>query len=161
MNRTSFIKSVVKQLLLSLKITNPPIPEDKIAKALGLEIIYYPFPQEMSGLLVKDKELKAIGINQNQHPHRQRFSIAHEIGHYKLNHTDELFIDLFGLDYTDHKPANPNFEQEANQFAAELLIPYDMIIRDTKQTKDVKTLAKKYDVSEQAMLIRLLKLNLL
>jgi len=40
-------------------------------------------------------------------------------------------------------------------------MPIDMVKNDYKDEKDIKTLAKRYKVSEQAMLLRLLNLNLL
>lgn len=58
-------------------------------------------------------------------------------------------------------------EQDANQFATELLIPYKMIINDLKDIRVidiegsslVKDLAGKYKVSEQLMLIRILEVK--
>lgn len=53
-------------------------------------------------------------------------------------------------------------EREANQFAMELLMPYDWLMEDLRQIgpidwesdPNIKTLAKKYNVSEQLMTIR-------
>ncbi|OGX18104.1 MAG: hypothetical protein A3K83_00205 [Omnitrophica WOR_2 bacterium RBG_13_44_8b] len=160
--RMELIRSRVKKILLLANISAPPIDEKAIAKSQGLDIICYPFPEEISAVLIKDKELLAIGVNQNHHPNRQRFSIAHELGHFLLNHDDSLFIELSDLDFIQRdEDLNKTFEQEANRFASELLMPIDMIKKDFKKQNDVKNLTKTYKVSEQAMLIRLLNLNLL
>jgi Zn-dependent peptidase ImmA (M78 family) len=163
MIRIYFIRKLVKKILSDSKISSPPVSEEIVAKSLGLQIIYYPFPEEISAVLIKDKDLLAIGVNQNHHPNRQRFSIAHEIGHYKLGHGDDLFIEFSDLDFITKRSGslNLNFEQEANQFASELLIPIDMVKTDCKNEKDIKLLSKRYKVSEQAMLLRLLNLKLL
>lgn len=58
-------------------------------------------------------------------------------------------------------------ENEANRFAIELLIPYKMITEDLKDIRFIdiedepliKTLAEKYQVSEQLMLIRILEVK--
>ena len=50
---------------------------------------------------------------------RKRFSIAHELGHYELKHSQIHFDNVATLDYYK----NGNQETEANEFAAELLIP--------------------------------------
>lgn len=61
-------------------------------------------------------------INSLHHPHRQRFTIAHEIGH-RVKHTREL--SSFE-DKTFFRNGDSNLiEIQANKFAAELLMPSD------------------------------------
>ncbi len=102
-------------------------------------------------------------MNKNHLPVRQRFSIAHELGHFMLCH------DNFFLDFSDpavyqlgEEQADKNAEVESNKFAAELLMPTDMIKHDykAKRIQDPKELARRYKVSEQALWIRLLSLML-
>lgn len=85
-----------------------------------------------------------ILYNKSRHVHRQRFSFAHELGHLHLGHVhggSSIDMNSGGLD-----------EIEANQFAAQLLMPPSFLRNDIKAgLKDVATLAKKYDVSEEAM----------
>lgn len=81
---------------------------------------------------------------------RKRFSVAHEIGHLLLGHPGQ--DNLFNLE-----SKNP-FEIEANLFAAELLIPFDWIKNDLKDLNvNIKDLAFKYWVSEEAMGWRIFK----
>jgi len=123
----------------------------------------------MSGIVHRNKDGSAvIGVNSSHPIQRQRFTIAHEIGHVLL-HTDEnLHIDKnfpIGLrNEISGKSVDEN-EIEANQFAAALLMPPDFLKEDIKRFvgKDVlfaiRKLAKKYKVSEQAMSIRLSSLR--
>lgn len=61
-----------------------------------------------------------ITINsETQYLPRKRFSIAHELGHYELNHRQVHYDNDATFDYYK----NGNQETEANEFAAELLIP--------------------------------------
>jgi len=160
--RTGFIRSLVKKVLSDSGIASPPILVKDVAEAQGFDLIYYPFPEEVSAVVIKDEKLFAIGVNQNHHPNRQRFSIAHELGHYLLDHKQDLFVKISNLDFVEKKDdSNKLIENEANQFASELLIPIDMIKNDFAKDDNVQMLAKQYKVSEQAMFIRLMNLKLI
>lgn len=166
MMRIGYARNLARKLIKDLEVTAPPIPVEEAAKMAGLLVIPYDFPEEISAVLVsgksEGKELLAIGVNQNHHEVRRRFSIAHELGHYILSHDDNLFLDFTdpALDHLSHSEAEQVFEQEANEFAAELLMPLEMIKRDYQQNPDPKALAKLYNVSEQALWIQLLKFKL-
>jgi Zn-dependent peptidase ImmA (M78 family) len=100
-----------------------------------------------------------IGVNSSYPTQRQRFTIAHEIGHLLL-HTDvNLLVDKnfpIGLRNETSGTSVDENEIEANQFAAALLMPPNLIAEDIKSFvgKDVlfaiQKLARKYRVSEQA-----------
>lgn len=77
---------------------------------------------------------------------RKRFSVAHEIGHLYLGH-------LHGNSGSELDASSNNFDEvEANEFAAHLLIPPEMLRKDVKAgIKDVAELIKRYEVSEEAM----------
>lgn len=150
------IRSRVKSILEKLNIENAPIPVEAAAELFSLKVIYYPnFPDSISGTIVKDEDLNVIGVN-NGHPKvRQRFTIAHELGHYIMGHDEKTILD----DSFD-KPTDK--EREANKFAGELLMPYHLLKSDIEKEKhDIPSLAKKYEVSEQAMSIRLLETGLI
>ncbi len=105
-----------------------------------------------------------IGVNPTDSPNRQRFTIAHELGHLILHVESDLHIDErfpIGLRSGISAMAVDDNEIEANQFAAELLMPAEMITRDVELLvrldvdKAISRLAKKYQVSTEAMSIRL------
>src|SRR5438034_11370139 len=83
-----------QKVLDELRINEAPIPIDEIAGKLGATLSYEPFEGkgDLSGMLVRDKTRTVIGINSAHPLVRQRFSIAHEIGHLRL-HQGAIFID--------------------------------------------------------------------
>jgi Zn-dependent peptidase ImmA (M78 family) len=155
-----------KELLENQGITGPPVPVETIARKIGVELVFEPFKGEddISGILYREGEQSIIGINSAHVNTRQRFSIAHEIGHLVL-HTKRLFVDkIIRIDFRDATSslAIDNEEISANVFAAELLMPRNFIEREMKRIsskrkslpskeKLIKELANILDVSLQAM----------
>ncbi len=150
------MKENIKQILDKLDIKNPPVPIEKIAELFSLKIVYYPkFPDHISGTISRQDDFNIIGVNSNHPKVRQRFSIAHELGHFLLGH-DHIHI----VDDTFDKPTDK--EQGANKFAAEILIPLEMLKADIANNEyDIPALSQRYEVSEQAMSIRLLETGLI
>ena len=146
----------IKHIFKKLNINEPPVPIEKIAVFFSLKVVYYDkFPNNILRTIIQREDLKAIGVNSNHSVVRQRFSIAHELGHFLLGHDHEHIIDD-----TFDKPTDK--EQEANKFASEILMPSEMLKRDiSKDEYDISSLANRYKVSEQAMSIRLLKSGLI
>ncbi len=150
--RIGFVRQTARKLLADVGINNPPILIrniiDHIKKEKDLSIYPWAFGNDADGIQITEGEKATIGYNQEQHPHRQRFTVAHEIGHLLLGHTGENFI----LDLNSKKPE----EIEANQFAAELLMPLKMLKKDFQNgKKNAKDIAKAYNVSEEAVWWRL------
>lgn len=149
-----------------------------IAEEVGLKVIYDdlgPGP-DISGLLVSNKNGAFIFVQKDDHPHRQRFTIAHEIGHFVLRHQFEsgkhVHVDRGNFISQRGPRASEGLdpkEIEANQFAASLLLPVKLVQRRVKELVGdgplldyhVTQLAKEFAVSEQAMTIRLTTLGLL
>lgn len=114
-----------------------------------------------------------IGVNSAESPLRQRFTIAHEIGHLQLHTGRPVIVDK--LVRVNLRSGQGTFttqreEREANQFAAELLMPAalvrreaDAVARDLPQSGEgfSKRLAETFEVSPQAMRYRLVNLGLL
>ena len=95
-----------------------------------------------------------IAYNENVAINRQKFSVAHELGHLYMGHVHGgKAIDL---------DSKADGEIEANQFAAQLLMPTKFLRADIKSgVKDVPTLAGLYEVSEDALWWRLSETGLL
>lgn len=104
---------------------------------------------------------RTIAVNTNNHSNRRRFTIAHELGHHVLGHVT--------WNAPQHRDDDRSFsgnnrdwvEVEANNFAAEILMPkvaVDYMIRREGVT-DISELAEKFYVSEQAMYFRMLNLG--
>lgn len=150
--RIGFARQTARKLLADVGINNPPVSIGDIIKHIkkekDLSIHPWAFGDDTDGIQITEGEKATIGYNQTQHPHRQRFTVAHEIGHLLLGHTGRNFI----LDLNSKKPE----EIEANQFAAELLMPLEMLKKDFQNgKKNAKCIAKAYNVSEKAVWWRL------
>ena len=164
-----------KKLIEDCGISTPPVPVDVIAKSLGARLRYAPFDGELAGMLVRDEGAGTvmIGVNSLHHLHRQRFTIAHECGHFVLHKGKRVHIDhAFRVNCRGATRVNPRNnlsframdpeEIEANRFAAELLMPFDMIIDDLtardldiEDESELKVLADRYQVSVQALTFRI------
>ncbi len=165
-----------KELLENQGITGPPVPVEVIARKIGAELVFEPFTGEddISGILYRKGKQRIIGINSAHPKTRQRFSIAHEIGHLVL-HTKRLFVDkVVRVDFRDSisSLAINNEEISANVFAAGLLMPRDFIereiIRISSKRKSlpskerlIRELANIFDVSLQAIEYRLNNLGII
>src|SRR5260370_41482123 len=85
-----------RALLQRLDIKNLPIPVEKIAKAIGAQVVFSPLDDELSGMVFVKENVPIIGVNSLHHPNRQRFTIAHEIGHLELHRgiiSDKIHVD--------------------------------------------------------------------
>jgi DNA helicase II / ATP-dependent DNA helicase PcrA len=63
----------------------PPIAVEDLADLLYLLAVdvTYELPSNLAGRLFAEQRI--IEVRRNDHPRRQRFTIAHEIGHYRLH----------------------------------------------------------------------------
>jgi|SRR6185503_6199726 len=155
MNKSD-IAEKVQTIIDKLGIEQPPVPVEDAAKLLNIKIVEYDkFADNFSGTIVKGENVTVIGINLNHSGVRRRFTIAHELGHYLLGHDIRDVLE-------ENLDRPPNLEREANMFAGELLMPKKLLVTDVKAgSVKIPDLAKKYNVSEQAMTIRLLETNLI
>ena len=174
------IDRTVHQLLASHRIVAPPVDVERIARELKIPIRFEILPEPISGFLHRDGSLNAIVVNKRHSRQRQRFTIAHEIGHFVLGHnTENIHVEK---EYPINLPAqNVKFRRKsehegyadkeevyANAFAASLLMPEYMIRVDMeKAIADrsfddtlINALAKRYNVSEHALVIQLNTLDL-
>ncbi len=120
-------------------------------------------------------------INKSHRETRQRFTLAHELGHLVLHSFDDLHYDRkeYGSGFgrvrmrdSESSTGENRDEVEANFFAAELLMPGDLLYQELKsrETHDflesdfdaaVKLLAKQFKVSPQALTVRLVQIGIL
>lgn len=109
---------------------NAATPLRAIADAVGIWQVTEKNLTAIEGALIvpEGKFEGQILLNNNQHPERKRFTFAHEIGHFvhPLHHpanegrfecnTSDVF-QSYG------RESFPDMENEANEFASELLLP--------------------------------------
>lgn len=101
------------------------------ARDIAFEEKYMP---NCDGRIVFGKSKAKITVNSNiQYSGRKRFTLAHELGHFELQHNHNAFLDDTPLTLDYFK--NGNQEYEANQFATELLMPQNIFVDYTKGKK--------------------------
>jgi len=157
---TRYTRNAVSQaaarLLKAAGVTRPPVPLREIVSVLNLSLVESqrePFSSEAA--LVPSGEGLAIKVSAGSE-RRRRFTIAHEIGHYVLHES--------GPRYERGGSVNEAArwrEREADTFAAELLMPEHMVRHAVlEEGADARRLADRFEVSVQAMSIRLRRLGL-
>jgi len=141
----------------------PPVMPREVAIRLGVPVFDWEFPDEISGICVTDGATVCIGVNE-AHPHvRQRFTIAHELGHLVYTGGRDLFMDFVEAESAASAKSEREqmLETKANQFAADLLMPQVWVREEVRlHGPNVTLLAKRFEVSEQALWFRLLALRL-
>jgi len=164
--RIGFSRKVARKLLTRHSITSPPVPLEPILHHEGLEVRYSKrMGRKSSGIFYPSR--KQLIVNANHHIHRQRFTIAHELGHYFLIHEGGQFIDEVGFDgeygtgILEKGKELMIADTEANEFASELLIPLTFIKADFKNENNPEILARRYNVSRAALFVSLLKHRLI
>ncbi|MGG6268515.1 helix-turn-helix domain-containing protein [Leptolyngbya sp. AN03gr2] len=153
-----------ESILSCLKIEEPPVSPRDVAIKLGVPVFEWEFPDEISGIFVSSQDQFCIGVNEAHPRVRQRFSTAHEIGHLVFDRARNVCVDFTQPSATAdlEKLQDAKAEARANQFAADLLMPASWLRQDAKKygTGDLAFLAKRYEVSQQALWFRLLTLKL-
>ena len=138
-----------------------PIDPFVIAQRLNIEVIITPLPSDTAGFLLKEEGESTVRayLNSADHPRRQRFTLAHEIGHF-MRHRDDG-----PMGYVEERAAlasqgtDPE-ERFANRFAADLLMPAHIVAKDWGMGKSLSDMATKYNVSKQSLAFRLANLGL-
>jgi Zn-dependent peptidase ImmA (M78 family) len=160
------IETCTVAILEKFRIKELPIPIKRIAKEMGLIVRPHDFGPNVSGMLMIDKGKGIIGYNPLEPSVRQRFTVAHELGHYELHRLgNEIFVDNhFKALFRDERSSTGQVkqEQEANAFAASILMPRNRVEEKIKEMEfdfsdetAIKELAKIFDVSIQAMSYRI------
>lgn len=163
-------ESQAELLLRRSGINEAPIPAESVALRLGLQVEQAKLGADVSGVLVVADGRGIIGVNSEHSSLRQRFSIAHEIGHFLLHRNDqELFIDkTYFAAFRDSRSSTgeDHREREANAFAAALLMPSTLLRKAVDQHEfdladelGLDALAHLFQVSRQAMTFRVANLG--
>jgi Zn-dependent peptidase ImmA (M78 family) len=101
-------------------------------------------PEGVSAIV--DVDDRSIGVNAALPEARKRFSIAHEVGHVILEHP--LFV------FPIEGRQDLILEREANAFAAEFLVPMDVLRKSFRHCRDYEELARRFLVDRDVMYYR-------
>lgn len=167
--RKEEIRARARQLVAEHGVSAPPVPVDRIARAMGISLRYAPLAEDLSGMAFIKEGVAAIAVNALHHPNRQRFTIAHELAHHVLHasklasgvHVDKVILmrDVLATKGVD------DFEIEANTFASELLMPRQLFAEivghgiDLNDETRLSEIARRFKVSLAALQYRLASID--
>lgn len=151
-----------------------PFPHEKVQKDKNdLEIFFVNLDDNnVSGVILFKEDKFSILINKLEPRTRQHFTIAHELGHYFLHQEvikseetkaivdGDNFLDGSQILYRMDDARRNEIETEANNFAASLIMPAELVKRAWHTVRSVDECAKIFQVSAVAMSIRLERLGL-
>jgi len=151
------IRRQAEQLLKAAGVDHPPVDLRDVVSVLNLSLVETerePFTSEAA--LVPLGDGHAIELRGRGNERRLRFTIAHEIGHFLL-HPRRAVTERGGVT----NEGTSRYEREADQFAAELLMPEHLVRQAALEVgADPHLLADRFDVSVPAMTVRLRRLGL-
>ena len=154
----SYARKMARKVLKDYKLNQVPTDLKKLVEGLGLKFIELNDPEDIDGAILEiEGKPKMAVLNTTKSITRQRFTLAHELGHIFLNHTKRDVYD--GETSRENegefssKSSKPPKETEADIFASELLIPYEQLKKHADKLGDLDGLAELFQVSKQAMTI--------
>jgi Zn-dependent peptidase ImmA (M78 family) len=129
----------------------------------------------LSGMLDPDPREMTIWIDATEarrSPQRKRFTVAHEIGHFRMHVPSPIGVFADGAEDITELPRNgagaeslpplKEREREADEFARELLMPELLVTAHARQTGfNLPALAERFAVSVPAIRLRLRLLGVL
>lgn len=132
-----------------------------VTDRLEIPVVVAALPEGVAGCCWRDGERAVLWINGTHPVARQRFTLAHELGHLRCGHDGAVPVETFvtlGGKTTDGR------EVQANAFAAELLAPAagirEMLGDHGPGLGDVVRIAASFGISTIAALLRLNTLGL-
>ncbi|EIE01370.1 MULTISPECIES: ImmA/IrrE family metallo-endopeptidase [Leptospira] len=150
-------------------ITKYPVNIKKLIKKAGLQLVEMELPGDVSGILEVNGKEYTVFVHEKHHEHRQRFTMAHELGHFLIHQPKATHIDRKSFFRSPSSSEALNYEEiEANRFAASLLMPKEWVIKEINHFASlhggdlidndqdlIEYLADEFDVSYAAMAFRI------
>lgn len=139
-----------------------PVDVFGLARTLDLGPFSEDLPKPISGLIRRNGDQWEIVYNRNHPRVRQRFTVAHEIGHF-IYHRELLkngVSDTLAYRADNQELPNPSItrahEWQANNFAANLLVPGHWLkAAQAAGITDISELARRFEVSDTVMRIKM------
>ena len=152
--------NIAEKILLDLGITRPhDIDIDVIAWSQNVKVNRRPLAG-CEARILGDMDCAVVSVNSNSILPKQRFSIAHELGHWQFDRGTTFICTQNDMDFN-----NSDFsEKQANQFAADLLLPNYLFYPDVRKVTRlnwdvVSALSKRYRTSLTATAIKFIDTN--
>lgn len=149
------LEKITEEILIKHDIYKIPADIVNIAKNNNINVYKMKMPRDNIMGVIKyfsEEDVFVIGLNEKLNLNQQRITLAHELGHYFLNkdelQSEELHVDMM-FKITDEE------EKEVEYFAGALLMNKTLLEKTYETIKDIKELAKLFEVSESDMTNRL------
>lgn len=137
----------------------PVDPERIAAQFPNVSVRRLPLEKGISGMLRCEEDFADIWVNSNDSPERQRFTIAHELGHY-FERTSRGVIDFNVIDYRSTKPEDYDLHEfYADEFAGHLLMPEPELRRLIEKEMPLPLIAAHFQVSLAAARSRMRRME--
>jgi len=170
--RKSSIEKTAIEMLNEHDLLAPGFDIEILIKQLGIRLIEEKLDENISGYSAIKNNVRVIAVNEGHGNERKRFTMAHELGHLTLHNFSEFNFSEHQRTFFRNNVSSSgldNFEVEANCFAASLLMPKDLILREFNESgtsflfdeAEITNLSSRFKVSEKAMAIRLTTLGLI
>ncbi|HNW04901.1 MAG TPA: ImmA/IrrE family metallo-endopeptidase [Oscillospiraceae bacterium] len=151
---------LVDERRAALSIRGPADPY-QLAERLGIAVSCYAFEsRRLSGFLMRGERHSEIVLNAAGGPESRRFTVAHELIHYLLHSGGQFLCENTGVS----QGAVGALEWQANQGAAELLMPYRVFLPFVKNIRSIllsderrafRLIAKEFSVGPSTARLRL------
>lgn len=164
------LEELTSNILLNNDMYKIPVDVVKIANANDIKVYEGDLDKKVSGAIRynKEEEKFEILVNKNDAKVRQRFTIAHEIGHYFLHQEflmkEELHIDIMYRKNGENEieiEEEKERERQVDYFAGALLMNQTLLEKMHKENNSIQELADIFNVSVSAMTVRLDTLGIL
>lgn len=162
---------LAQKIIGALEFKQYPIPIVEILNKLNFSVFSSDMPDGVSGFLIISPDLKEdfgsdkiIAVDKNDKIGRQRFTLAHEFGHYLFDYNenrDHRFISTYKID-----DAESDDEKIPSRFAAEFLMPSEMFRNRYKELNILtnyerfKQLTEDFNVTAKSVELRFEELGL-
>jgi Zn-dependent peptidase ImmA (M78 family) len=127
---------------------------DVVEGSLGWPVVVREMPEDVAGACWREDDNVVLHVNARHAWVRQRFTLAHEVGHAWCGHDGKLEVDSVK---TISGGTTTPYEVQANAFAAELLLPkaaVEALGLEEPTLEEVVRIAAVYGVSAIVVLIR-------
>lgn len=155
-----YLEKLTSQILLDNDMYKVPVNIIAIAKAYGINVYEGDLDKKISGAIRydRDNDKFEILVNKNDAIVRQRFTIAHELGHYFLHQdmliNSDIHVDTLYRTETEIDTRIEEQEKEVDYFAGALLMN-KILLEKLYDEYYINGLAKIFKVSASAMTVRL------
>lgn len=112
----------------------------RIARELGVEILYYPFNRQRGAYKVIMRN-RFMFIKDNLHPVMEKIVLLHELGHDSLHREEATQVGGF-KEFNIFDMRQSRMEYEANIFASQISLPDDEILEYIENGYDIQQIAR-------------------